>query len=115
MENSQKTAVIQENEIIVYAQAVKYHNIEYCEKYITVTQNRTRRRVYNGYYFEDTGAHIYMSTFCADIFQHKRKIRQFVINTVTKEWREFQSVIIERHRPDKKEPKNNNIIENLKK
>ena len=100
--------LLQENEIIVSAVAVKYHDINYCDKYITITQNRTRRRIYNGYYLEDIGAHIYICTFCADIFQHKRKIRQFIVNTVTKEWREFQSVIIEKHKPEKKEPVKSN-------
>lgn len=105
----------QENEIVVSAFAVKYHNIEYNDNYVTITQNRTRRRVYNGWYFEDTGTHIYVSTYMANIFQHKNKIRQFIVNTVNKEWREFKSVIIERHKPEKKEPLKNNIITILKK
>ena len=99
--------MLHDNEIIVSACAVKYHDLEYCDKYIIVTQNRTRRRVYNGYYFEDTGANIYVSTYVADMFQHKSKIRQFIVNTVTKEWREFQSIIILKHKPVKKEPVNN--------
>jgi hypothetical protein len=35
------------------------------------------------------------------MFQHKNKSRQFIVNTVTKEWREFQAVIIEKHIPEK--------------
>jgi hypothetical protein len=97
---------LQENEIIVSACAVKYHSIDYQDMYVTITQNRTRRRVYNGWYFKDIGTHIYVSTFCVDMFQHKSKLKQFIINTVTKEWRDFQSVIIERHKPEKKEPVN---------
>jgi len=101
---------IQQNEIIVSACQVKYHDIEYHDKYVVVTQNRTRRRVYAGWYFEDTGTHIYVSTYCSGMFQHKRKIRQFIVNTVTKEWRDFQSVIVERHKPEKV----NKIVEPIK-
>lgn len=94
------------NEIIVHSQAVKYHHIEYHDNFVVVTQNHTRRRVYDGWYFEDTGTHIYVSTYCSGMFQHKKKMRQFIVNTVTKEWRDFQSVIVERHKPEKKEPVN---------
>jgi len=97
---------LQENEIIVQANAVKYHNVECHDNFIVVTQNHTRRRVYDGWYFEDTGTHIYVSTYCSGIFQHKKKMRQFIVNTVTKEWRDFQAVIVERHKPEKKEPVN---------
>lgn len=90
-----------ENEIVVSACAVKYHDIECNENYIVVTQNRTRRRIYNGWHFEDTGAHIYISTFCCHVFQHKRKTRQFIVNTVTKEWRCYQSTFVEKHVPSK--------------
>jgi len=99
--------MLKDNEIVVSAQAVKYHDIEYLEKYIIITQNRIRRRVYNGYYFEDTGSHIYVSNYYSAMFQHKNKSRQFIVNTVTKEWREFQSIIILKHKPVKKEPVNN--------
>jgi hypothetical protein len=94
---------IAENEIVVSSHAVKYHDIEYHDNFVVVTQNRTRRRVYAGWYFEDTGTYIYVSTYCSGMFQHKSKLRQFVVNTVTKEWRDFQSVIVERHKPEKKE------------
>lgn len=97
---------LQENEIIVQANAVKYHNVECHDNFIVVTQNHTRRRIYNGWFFEDTGTHIYISTYYSHIFQHKNKTRQFVVNTITKEWHDFQSVIIERHKPEKKEPVN---------
>ena len=102
------------NELIVCAHAVKYHDIEYNDRYVTITQNRTRRRVYAGWFFEDNGIHIYISTYCAHIFQHKRKIRQFIVNTETKEWRDFQSVIIERHKPEKIKKKDSNIINELR-
>lgn len=95
---------LQENEIIVQANAVKYRDIEYHDIFIVVTQNHTRRRIYNGWFFEDTGTHIYISIYYSHIFQHKNKTRQFIVNTITKEWRDYQSVIIERHTPDKIEP-----------
>lgn len=91
--------VLQENEIVVSANAVKYHDIECHDNFVVVTQNHTRRRIYNGWHFEDTGSHIYISTFYAHIFQHKRKTRQFIVNTVTKEWRCYQSTIVEKHIP----------------
>ena len=104
---------LQENEIVARANAVKYHNIEYHESYVIITQSRTRRRVYNGFYFEDTGSHIYISTHCSGIFQHKSKIRNFIVNTVTKEWREFMHIIITEHKPEKIEPLENNRIDEL--
>ena len=94
----------QENEIIANAQAIKYHDIEYNDNYVVITQNRTRRRVPNGYYFEDTGVHIYVSLYYADIWQHKRNIRKFIVNTVSKEWRNVPPLIIETHVPERIEP-----------
>ena len=64
---------LHENEIIVQANPVKYHGIEYHDTYVTITQNRNRRRIYNGWHFEDTGSYIYISTYMSHIFQHKRK------------------------------------------
>lgn len=104
---------LSENEIIVNAQAVKYHEINYYDNYVVITQNRTRRRVYNGYFFEDTGTHIFVSTICAGIFQHKNKIRNFIVNKETKEWREFQHILITEHKPEKKQPVNSNRIDEL--
>jgi hypothetical protein len=103
---------LQPNEIIVSANAVKYHSIDYDDddRFVTITQNRTRRRVYAGYYFDDSGTHIYVSTFCSHIFQHKRKERKFIVDTVTKKWRDFQAVIVEKHKPEKIEPLTNNKI-----
>lgn len=103
-----EVSFLSDNEIVVTAQAVKYHDIEYHDSYVVVTQNRTRRRIYNGYYFEDTGAHIYVSLFYSHIFQCKKKLRQFIVNTITKEWRDFQSVIIEHHKPERIEPVKSN-------
>lgn len=91
---------LNENELIVQAHAVKYHELEYDEKFVTITQNRTRRRIYNGWYFEDTGTHIYISTYYSGIFQHKAKMRNFIVNKVTKEWREL-TTIVEHHKPEK--------------
>ncbi len=105
--------MLNDNEIVVSANAVKYHSIEYQDNYIVVTQNRTRRRIYDGWYFDDTGSHIYISTYYSHLFQCKRKIRQFIVNKVTKEWREYQSVIVERHRPEKLEPVNKEPDANL--
>jgi hypothetical protein len=68
----------------------------------------------DGYYFDDNGVYIYISTFYSHIFQHKAKVRYFVLNKETKEWRDWQTVIVERHRPEKLEPVEQNIIEELK-
>jgi hypothetical protein len=105
--------VINENEIVAQAHAVKYHYIEYCENFVVITQNRTRRRVYKGYYFEDTGVHIYVSTSCSGMFQHKFKVRNFIVNTFTKEWREFNQTLIIKHKPEKRTPVENNEIHGL--
>lgn len=104
---------LQENEIVAQAHSVKYHDIEYHDNFIVITQNRTRRRVYNGFHFEDTGQHIYVSTFYSHLFQHKFKIRKFVVNTVSKEWRVFEQTLVQKHSPERKEPVKNNIINNL--
>jgi hypothetical protein len=104
-----------ENEILCTAQRVKYHRIEYHEGYVTIEQNRTRRRVPVGYYFEDDGQYIAVSTFYSHIFQHKATIRHFVLNKETKKWRPYQTVIVERHRPEKIEPVSSNEISELRK
>jgi hypothetical protein len=103
------------NEIVAHAHAVKYHELEYHDDFVVITQNRTRRRVYNGYHFEDTGVHIFVSTFVSHIFQHKAKTRSFLVNTITKEWKDYQSVIIEKHKPEKISPIENNLIKELQK
>ena len=103
-----------ENEILCPAQRVKYHRIEYHDGYVTIEQNRTRRRVPDGYHFDDNGVYIYISTFYSHIFQHKAKVRYFVLNKETKEWRDWQTVIIERHTPEKREAKESNEINELK-
>ena len=103
-----------ENEILCTAQRVKYHRIEYHDGYVTIEQNMTRRSVPDGYHFEDDGQYIAVSTFYSHIFQHKATIRHFVLNKETKEWRDWQTVIVERHRPDKIAPVDSNIIEELK-
>ena len=105
---------LQPSEILCQAQRVKYHRIEYHDGYVTIEQNRTRRRVPDGYHFDDNGVYIYISTFYSHIFQHKAKVRYFVLNKETKEWRDWQTVIIERHTPEKKEAKENNEIKELK-
>ena len=64
---------------------VKYHRIEYHDGYVTIEQNRTRRRVPDGYHFEDDGQYIAVS-FYSHIFQHKAKgSATFVLNKETKE------------------------------
>lgn len=105
---------LQPNEILCPAQRVKYHGIEYHEGYVIIEQNRTRRRVPDGYHFEDDGQYIAVSTFYSHIFQHKATIRNFVLNKETKEWRDWQTVIIERHHPEKLKPVESNVIEELK-
>lgn len=96
--------MVNENEIPASANPVKYHGVDYHEDYITVEQHRTRRRIPNGYWFEDTGTHIYISVFYSHIFQHKRKIKKFIVNTVTKEWRDFETITITKHIPKNIEP-----------
>ena len=93
---------------------MKYHRIEYHDGYVTIEQNRTRRRVPDGYHFEDDGQYICVSTFYSHNFQHKTKIRYYVLNKETKEWRDWQTVIIERHTPEKKEAVKSNEINDLK-
>jgi len=106
---------LRENEIVVTAQRVKYRCVEYHDGFVTIEQNRTRRRVPKGYYFEDSGAEIYVSTFYSHIFQHQAKLRRFIVNKVTKEWRDFIGVSVEHFTPEKREPKDNNEIDELKK
>ena len=103
-----------ENEILCQAQRVKYHRIEYHEGYVTIEQNRTRRRVPDGYYFEDDGQYICVSTFYSHIFQHKAAIHKFALNKETKEWRKWTDVIVEKFKPEKRTPLDSNIIEELK-
>jgi hypothetical protein len=105
---------LQPGEIICPAQRVKYNHIEYYKGYVVVEQNHTRRRVPDGYHFEDDGIYIAISTFYSHIFQHKEKVRYFVLNKETKEWRDWQTVIVERHQPEKREAKENNEIKSLK-
>jgi hypothetical protein len=107
--------MLKDNEIVVNSFPVKYHDIEYHNEYIVVTQNRIRRRVYNGYFFEDTGVHIYLNFSAAQMFQHKKKPRKFILNTETKEFRDYSFTIIEKHTPDRVEPVENNTIQELKK
>lgn len=106
--------VLKPGEILCPAQRVKYHRIEYHDGYVTIEQNRMRRRVPDGYYFEDDGQYIAVSTFYSNIFQHKAKVRYFVLNKETKEWRHWQTMIVERHRPEKITPVSSNIINELK-
>lgn len=106
--------ILHSGEILCPTQGVKYHRVEYHDGYITIEQNRTRRRVPDGYHFDDNGQYIYVSTFYSGIFQHKAKVRYFVLNKETKEWRDWQTVIIERHTPEKLEPKESNIIQEIK-
>lgn len=105
---------LKEGEIVVNAQRVKYRCVEYHDGYVTIEQNHTRRRVPKGYYFEDNGEEIYVSTFYSDMFQHQRKMRRFIVNTKTKEWREFVSAYVTHYRPKKIDPVARNEIEELK-
>lgn len=102
-------------EILCPAQRVKYHAIEYSDEYVTITQNRTRRRVPKGYYFDDDGRSIFISTFYSPIFQYQHRIKHFVLNKDTKEWRDWQQVYIERHKPEKIAAIESNEIDILRK
>ena len=103
------------NEIVVTAQRVKFHGIEYHDGYVTIEQNRTRRRVPNVEHCENNVIEIYVSTFFSHIFQHQKKPRKFVVNTVTKEWRDFVGVSVALHKPEKMDAIENNEKEQLKK
>lgn len=92
---------LNDNEIVCIAYPVKYHDIEYYEDYIVLTQNRTKRRVKKGYYFEDTGVHIYLSDYVASIFQHKKRQRKFILNMITKEFLDYATVKISIKTPAK--------------
>ena len=105
---------LQPGEILCPSQRVKYHRIEYHDGYVTIEQNRTRRRVPDGYHFEDDGQYIAVSTFYSHIFQHKAKVRYFVLNKETKEWRDWQTLIIERHTPEPVAALDTHIIQELK-
>lgn len=104
-----------DGKILCRAYPVKYRIVEYSERYVTIEQNRTRRRIPVGYFFEDTGTHIYVSSFYADIFQHKEKSKMYLLDRKTKEWEEVHTVMTETHRPGKIEPRENNIVEDLRK
>lgn len=106
---------LKENEIVCPSQRVKYNRVEYGDGFVIIEQNRTRRRVPAGYYFDDDGQYIYVSTFYSHIFQHKEKVKRFVLNKETKEWREWQDVIVEKHWPEQMNPIEKNEIEILKK
>lgn len=106
---------MEDNLIVVAAYPVKYHDIEYNDDYITVTQNMTRRRVPKGYFFEDTGTHIYISSFYADIFQHKWKRKRFLLNKNTKDWSVYEKTEISKHSAIMVKPIKDNIIKELKK
>ena len=101
-------------EILCPAQRVKYHRIEYHDGYVTIEQNRMRRRIPDGYHFDDNGQYIAVSTFYSHIFQHKAAIHKFALNKETKEWRKWTDVIVEKFKPEKIAPVENNIIEELK-
>lgn len=105
--------MLQENEIVCSAHPVKYHGLDHEDGYITLEQHRTRRRIPDGYHFEDTGTHIYVSPYYSHLFQHKLKVRKFILNKETKEWRDYSEVIIERHIPEKHEPVKDNVIKEL--
>lgn len=67
----------------------------------------------DGYHFEDTGTHIYVSPFYSHLFQHKKKVRQFVLNKETKEWADYNPVTIEHHIPVKLDPTSINLNDTL--
>jgi hypothetical protein len=113
MEGNKEMNTLQENEIVVTTQRVKYRHIEYFDNYVVIEQNRTRRRVYKGFYFDDNGEYIYVSTVYSNIFHHKKVIRRFIVNTETKEWRYYHSVVVEKHKPEQKEPVEDNLIDDL--
>lgn len=102
------------SELIVKAYPVKYHSIEYYEKFVVITQNRTRRRVYKGYFFDDNGEYIYISEICAGMFQHKKKSKIYSVDEETKEWKEYVTITATKHKPEKINPVESNEITILK-
>lgn len=98
--------------INVSTYSIKYNEIEYCEGFILLIQNRIRRRIPNGYYFEDTGSHIYISQGYAHLFQHGQKRKDFIVDTDTKEWE--YAVKITSHIPERMGKLDSNIIDSLK-
>lgn len=106
---------LKEYEILCPSQRVKYSHVEYCDGYVVVEQNRTRRRIPDGYYFSDNGIYIYLSTFYSNLFQHKKAIKHFILNKKTKEWREWIDVVVERHIPAEIQEVKDNFIVELKK
>lgn len=107
--------MISEGEILCWAYPVKYSSIEETDEYIIIVQNRIRRRIPKGYYFNDSGARIYISEFYAYSFQHSPKKRAFILNKETKEWRDGEYVEIKRNIPEKIVPVPDNTIIELKK
>lgn len=103
------------SEILVSAVKVKYQEIDYYDNYVVITQNRTKRRIYSGFYFDDNGCEIYVSTVCAGMFQHRKKVKRFILNKETKEWKDYETVTVERHYPIKVLPIESNQIKSLKK
>lgn len=105
-----------EDEIVVSAVAVKYHDLKHFDRCVVITQNRTKRRVPDGYHFEDTGVYIYLSYFYSGVFSCKSKERKFIVNTKTKEWRPYPKVecITSMHTPEIVSPVESNEIESLK-
>jgi hypothetical protein len=107
--------MLAENEIIVSGYPVKYHDINYCDNYVLLTQNRTKRRIPNGYYFEDTGVHLYVSGYYSHLFQSKQRQKLFILNRLTKEWKNVEPVVIEKHIPEKKQVVEKELLNELRK
>ncbi|MDR2129605.1 MAG: hypothetical protein LBP56_00310 [Odoribacteraceae bacterium] len=82
---------------------------------IILVQNNYRRRIPDGYYFEDTGTYIYVSLFYSHLFQHKEKIKLFIVNKKTKDWRDFDNVEVKPHAPESMSPLKDNDIHELRK
>lgn len=108
------TEGLKPGEILCRAHRVKYTHIEYHDGYVTIEQNRTRRRVPSGYYFDDDGRHICVSVYYSGRFQHKQAVCYFALNKETKEWREWQKVTITHHTPERKQAEESNEINELK-
>lgn len=108
--------LLSENEIVVSAVPVRYHDLKCLDRCVVITQNRTKRRVPDGYHFEDTGTYIYLSYFYSGSFSCKSKERKFIVNTKTKEWRPYPKVecIISMYIPEVVSPVESNEIESLK-
>ena len=99
--------------LLVLAYPVKYHSIEYRHEFVVVRQNKTKKRIYKGWYFEDNGCELYISTAKCAGFQHSPKIKKFLLDTATKGWEIAENIEVKVHVPEAIEAKTISAKEEL--